>query len=134
MHLFWFLIDTAVVNAHILECESPDHLSIGLKKQNVYRTQKAFCHSYHSSLLICLLQEKQLAGQASVQMPAASPNMWLTYCQILCNVRFAVNQMPGRGQNLAVWSAMSTCVTIPVISNTTPNPKFTSYITYELRV
>jgi len=25
MHLFWFLLDTAFVNAHILECKSPNH-------------------------------------------------------------------------------------------------------------
>ena len=36
MRIFWFLLDTAVVNAHILECESPNHRparSIGLIKE-----------------------------------------------------------------------------------------------------
>ena len=45
MRLFYYLLDVAVVNAHILESESPNHLptrSIGKKKKYEFRTQKAF--------------------------------------------------------------------------------------------
>ena len=45
MRLFWFLVDTCVVNAYILQCESPNHLptrSIGKKKKPVYQTQLSF--------------------------------------------------------------------------------------------
>ena len=59
MHLFWFLVDTCVVNAYILQCESPNHrptCSIG-KKKDVYQLKLNFilqlpqqlveCHSSH---------------------------------------------------------------------------------------
>ena len=45
MRLFYYLLDVAVVNAHILESESPNHLptrSIGKKKKYEFRRQKAF--------------------------------------------------------------------------------------------
>ena len=46
MRLFWYLLDLSIVNAYILECESPNHLppsqGRGKKKKNVYRTQKLF--------------------------------------------------------------------------------------------
>ena len=45
MRLFWFLVDTCVVNAFILQCESPNHRptrSIGKKKKKVYQTQLDF--------------------------------------------------------------------------------------------
>jgi len=45
MRLFWFLIDTCIVNAYILECESPNHpatRSIGKRKKRVYETQLDF--------------------------------------------------------------------------------------------
>lgn len=45
MRLFWFLVDTCIANAYILQCESPNHLptcSIGQKKKPVYQTQLNF--------------------------------------------------------------------------------------------
>ena len=45
MRLFYYLLDVAVVNAHIIESESSNHLpthSIGKKKKYEFRTQKAF--------------------------------------------------------------------------------------------
>ena len=45
MTLFHYLLDVAIVNAHILESESPNHLpshSIGKKKKYEFRTQKPF--------------------------------------------------------------------------------------------
>ena len=45
MRLFYYLLDVTLVNAHILESESPNHLSsrsIGKKKKYEFRTQKAF--------------------------------------------------------------------------------------------
>ena len=43
MRLFYFLLDVAVVNAHILESESPNNIPtclIGKKKKSEYRTQR----------------------------------------------------------------------------------------------
>ena len=45
MRLFYYFLDIAVVNAHVLECESPNHIPtrrIGKKKKFEYRTQKSF--------------------------------------------------------------------------------------------
>ena len=45
MRLFYYFLDIAVVNAHVLECESPNHIPtrrIGKKKKFEYRTQ-IFC-------------------------------------------------------------------------------------------
>ena len=44
MRLFYYFLDIAVVNAHVLECESPNNIPtrrIGKKKYE-YRTQKSF--------------------------------------------------------------------------------------------
>ena len=45
MRLFWFLLDTCIVNAYILQCESPNHRpthSIGKKRKQVFQTQLDF--------------------------------------------------------------------------------------------
>ena len=45
MRLFYYLLDVTVVNAHILESESPNHFPtcrIEKKKKYEFRTQKAF--------------------------------------------------------------------------------------------
>jgi len=39
MRLFWFLVDTSVVNAYILECESPNRPVATSKYTKGYRTQ-----------------------------------------------------------------------------------------------
>ena len=73
MRIFWFLLDTAVVNAHILECESPNHRparSIGLKKQNVYRTQKAFITEL-SQQLIDMHNSRKTLGRPSTDPDAS---------------------------------------------------------------
>jgi len=62
----------------------------------VYRTQKAFITELSRQLIDMHISRKWLAGQSPVQMPAASPNMWLIYCKKLPSVSLAVNQMPER--------------------------------------
>ena len=45
MRLSWFLLDTSVVNAYILQCESPNHRPtrpISKKKKAVFQTQLDF--------------------------------------------------------------------------------------------
>ena len=44
MRLFGFLVDTCVVNAYILECESPNHrpTQSGSRRTQVYRSQLDF--------------------------------------------------------------------------------------------
>ena len=42
MRLFWFLVDTSVVNAYILECESPNRPAATSRSTKGYRTQLKF--------------------------------------------------------------------------------------------
>ena len=72
MRLFWFLLDTCVVNAYVLECESPNHVvtrSTGLKKRNVYRTQLEFVLQLGQQLIEEHSSRKRLGRQ-----PVIPPN------------------------------------------------------------
>jgi len=68
MRLFWFLVDTCVVNAYILQCESPNHpptRSIGKNKKAVYQTQLNFVLEL-AGQLIAKHDSRQIAGREPV--------------------------------------------------------------------
>ena len=64
MRLFWYLIDIAIVNAHILEAESPNHSA---------RPQKDFRVELASDLLSCHSSRKK-RGRPSDASPSARYN------------------------------------------------------------
>jgi len=68
MRLFWFLVDTCVVNAYILQFESPNHpptRSIGKNKKAVYQTQLNFVLEL-AGQLITKPDSCQIAGREPV--------------------------------------------------------------------
>ena len=89
MQLFWYLLDLSIVNAYVLECESPNHLpppqGRGKKKKNVFRTQKLFM----------LVLARELIGDFSARKSLGRPSS-----QIPSLGRYTERHMPTKFSNL----------------------------------
>ena len=124
MRLFYYLLDIAFVNAHILESESPNHVPtrpIGKKKKCQYRTQKAFMLELIEELIGNHTSRKKWVGLSLLWVVFNILSNTILQCMIsLQNVCTVVSQVQENAQSMGVINVeVFTSVVTHVLRNTT---------------
>ena len=118
MRLFWFLVDTCVVNAYVLECESPNRPAATNKYTKGYRTQLKFI----LELARQLKQQYSPHQQADSLYPGSSKERSVTVSMFLVNTPHNSNvrcALTAGGPVLGVLSVGFHCVLFHALDTTT---------------
>ena len=127
MRLFYYFLDVAIVNTHILKSESPSYLftcRIRKKKKFQFRTQKNFVLELIEELIGSHVSCKKMdRPKIPVDVVCVTPNSTTLQCMTnLQNVYVVVSRVQGNDQNMGVIDVEAfTSVATLVLRNITLN-------------